>query len=63
VFDRERGKQNESLQNIQVHNQVKWIFSDVTRRSFHWQAVVSPDKGKTWQLQEEMFVRRVNSAN
>jgi len=39
----------------------RWIFSDVTPRSFHWQAVVSVDKGETWQLREEMFVRRVDS--
>lgn len=42
---------------------VRWIFSGITRGSFHWQAVVSADKGKTWQLQEEMFVRRINSDN
>jgi hypothetical protein len=42
---------------------VRWIFSEVTAGTFHWQGVVSRDKGKTWQLQEEMFVRRISPKN
>lgn len=38
---------------------MRWIFSEVTKQSFHWRGVTSHDEGKTWQLQQEMFVRRV----
>jgi hypothetical protein len=42
----------------------QWIFDDIKPNSFHWRSVISHDGGKTWQLQSEMFVHRVNfSAN
>ena len=37
---------------------LRWIFSDITKTSFHWRDEVSDDRGSTWFLQEEMDVRR-----
>src|SRR6267143_5071175 len=37
----------------------RWIFSEIMPRSFRWRAVESHDGKKTWQLTEEMFVRRI----
>lgn len=36
----------------------KWIFSDIAPESFRWRSVETHDNGKTWQLTEEMQVRR-----
>ena len=36
----------------------QWIFDQIKPDSFHWRAVMSRDGGKTWQLQQEMFVQR-----
>ncbi|MFW9833801.1 MAG: hypothetical protein ACFFEK_07390 [Candidatus Thorarchaeota archaeon] len=36
----------------------KWIFSDITPQSFRWHSVESHDNGTTWNLTEEMEVRR-----
>lgn len=38
----------------------RWIFSRITRKSFHWRAVNSQDNGKSWKLEQEMSVRRVS---
>ncbi|MDQ3919830.1 MAG: hypothetical protein M3348_15285 [Acidobacteriota bacterium] len=37
---------------------MRWIFSEITGKSFRWRRVVSTDGGKTWQLHKEMSVRR-----
>ena len=39
----------------------KWIFSDITPESFRWRSVETHDNGKTWQLTEEMQVRKSNA--
>ncbi len=44
-------------------NRGQWIFDQITPDSFHWRGVTSRDAGKTWQLQQEMFVRRVKSTS
>ena len=36
----------------------RWIFSDVTPRSFRWRSVASNDGGKTWVVDQEMAARR-----
>jgi hypothetical protein len=36
---------------------MQWIFSDITESSFSWRSISSKD-GETWQLREEMRVRR-----
>lgn len=36
----------------------QWIFDRITSNSFHWRAVTSQDKGKTWNMEQEMFVHR-----
>jgi hypothetical protein len=37
---------------------MRWIFSEITKQSFRWRRVVSPDGGKSWRLHKEMSVRR-----
>jgi hypothetical protein len=37
---------------------MRWIFSDITESSFRWRSVYSRDGEQTWQLREEMQVRR-----
>ena len=37
---------------------MRWTFSEIAERSFHWSSVFSIDGEKTWQLREEMEVRR-----
>jgi hypothetical protein len=38
---------------------LRWSFTEITPHSFHWLGERSPDGGATWQLQVEMFARRV----
>jgi hypothetical protein len=35
-----------------------WIFSEITPTSFRWRAEETHDNGKTWQLTEDMKIRR-----
>jgi hypothetical protein len=42
---------------------LRWIFSEIKSQSFHWRDLGSEDEGKTWRLQEEMFVRRSKNAS
>jgi hypothetical protein len=37
---------------------MQWIFSEIAENSFSWRSVSSNDGEKTWQLREEMHVRR-----
>jgi hypothetical protein len=37
----------------------RWIFSEITPRSFEWQAVESHDGKRTWELTEKTSARRV----
>lgn len=41
---------------------MRWIFSDITHDLYHWRRVHSYDGGKSWQVQKEMSVRRIDSA-
>ncbi|HEY7347306.1 MAG TPA: putative glycolipid-binding domain-containing protein [Ktedonobacterales bacterium] len=38
---------------------LRWIFSQITSRSFHWSNFVSEDDGQTWRMQEELEAQRV----
>lgn len=37
----------------------KWIFSRITTDSFHWRSISSEDSGMTWEIEQEMEVRRL----
>lgn len=37
---------------------LRWIWSEITSTSAQWRSVVSSDDGATWQLREEMRLRR-----
>jgi hypothetical protein len=37
---------------------LRWIFSEIEEESFRWQSFCSRDGEQTWQLREEMRVRR-----
>ena len=38
---------------------VRWRFTEITAGSFHWIGERSSDGGATWQMQIEMFARRI----
>ena len=40
---------------------LRWSFNDIEPSSFVWHGEVSEDGGATWQLREEMRLRRVSS--
>ncbi len=40
---------------------LRWIFSEITPNSFRWRAEESHDDQKTWQLTEDMAIRRSNT--
>jgi len=39
----------------------KWIFSQITSSSFKWHSEETHDNGKTWQLTEEMQIRKAEA--
>jgi hypothetical protein len=41
---------------------LRWVFSEISDRSFRWRSMSSQDGGRTWQLREEMHVRRKSAA-
>ena len=42
----------------QAGTPVRWSFTEITPDSFHWLGERSPDRGESWRLQIEFFVRR-----
>lgn len=36
----------------------KWVIKDITSESFKWEALISENEGKEWQLTQEVFARR-----
>jgi hypothetical protein len=39
----------------------KWVFSQITPRSFRWHSEETHDEGKTWVLTEEMQIQKVHA--
>jgi len=37
---------------------IRWIFSEITHDTFHWQGERSHDGGKTWKLEEDHHMKR-----
>ena len=37
---------------------MRWMFSEITRDSFHWTSQFSRDQGQTWNMVAELFARR-----
>ena len=37
---------------------MKWVFSQITPKSFRWHSEETKDKGKTWKITEEMQIRK-----
>lgn len=44
------------LTEVETQN-MKWIFSDITKNSFHWQNIMAKD-GNEWKLLGELFATR-----
>jgi hypothetical protein len=42
--------------------QLRWLFTDITPRSFRWRGELSHDGGCTWAFDEEMIVTRASDA-
>ncbi len=38
----------------------RWIFSGITRDSFHWRAEVSTDEGKTWKINAKYRMKKMS---
>jgi hypothetical protein len=36
----------------------KWVFSEITEKTFHWSRISTSDGGTTWQLGAELFATR-----
>jgi hypothetical protein len=55
-----RGSGDEIVQEGETEDghPMRWIFSAITPDSFHWRSLYSKDGERTWQLREEMDVRR-----
>jgi hypothetical protein len=46
------------LEGTRDGHPLRWIFSEITPKSFRWRAEESHDDQKTWQLTEDMSIRR-----
>lgn len=48
------------LQNTDSYPE-KWVFSEITTRSFRWHSKETHDGGKTWLLTEEMHIQKAKT--
>lgn len=56
----EARKESENIVLTEITTQkMKWVFSDITENSFHWQHLRSQD-GTMWKVRGELFVARRN---
>jgi hypothetical protein len=39
--------------------EMKWVFENIEKNSFHWSGYESGDEGKTWKLSSEFFASRI----
>jgi hypothetical protein len=46
------------LEGIDDDPPERWCFRDITETTFRWTGEVSNDGGRTWRLDEQMFIRR-----
>jgi hypothetical protein len=54
----EARKEGETIVLTELKEQkMKWVFSEITEKSFHWQNLKSDDGG-AWKLQGELFASR-----
>ena len=50
---------NDIVQEYRKGNRIThWIFTDITKDSFHWMWKDSMDNGNSWNLQAEFFLKR-----
>jgi hypothetical protein len=38
--------------------QLRWSFNDLRTNSFYWRGEISHDEGKTWRIEQEMWLKR-----
>ncbi|MGH8237480.1 MAG: hypothetical protein ACREXP_10730 [Steroidobacteraceae bacterium] len=64
-FSRQLGRANgrDIVQNgsNDAGETTRWSFSEITPSSFRWRGEVSPDGGKSWELEAEFRARRVGA--
>jgi hypothetical protein len=50
---------NDIVQELRKEKHIThWIFTDITKDSFHWMWKESEDDGRTWKVQAEFFLER-----
>jgi len=55
----EARRENEKIVLTEITNQqMKWIFSDITENSFHWQRIVWSNEEKEWKIGADLSAKR-----
>ena len=52
-----RWEKDRIVQTAVNNKNLRWVFSEITRTSFHWQRLVRKD-GKHWTMEAELFAVR-----
>lgn len=58
IFQAQKAGEEIILEGEEDGLPVRWIFSDIEGDSFRWRAVASRDEGASWELMQEMRLRR-----